>query len=52
MLLLYCIFTELIPIESLILKLQLKILIYPLRKLIVIYSGTICNLFLYFPSLL
>ena len=36
--------------ESLILKLQLKILIY--FKIIIIYSGTICNLVLYFPSLL
>ena len=39
-------------LESLTLKLQLKILIYLLKKIIVIYSGTICNLVLYFPSLL
>ena len=38
--------------ESLILKLQLKILIYLLRKIIAIHSETICNLVLYFPSLL
>ena len=37
---------------SLILKLQLKkILICLLKKIFVLYSGTICNLALYFPSL-
>ena len=43
-----CIFILLI-FESLILKLQLKILIYLLKKINVIYSGSICNLVLYFP---
>ena len=38
--------------ESLILKLQLKILIYLFLKRIAIYSGTICDFVLYFPSLL
>lgn len=42
----------LLVFESLILKLQLKILIYLLKKIIVIYSGTTCNIVLYFPSLL
>ena len=46
---LFCIFILLI-FNSLILKLQLKILIY--LKIIVIFSGTVCNFFLYFPSLL
>ena len=40
--LLFCIFILLI-FESLILKLQLKILIYRLKKITVIYSGTVCN---------
>ena len=48
-LLLFCLFILLI-FESVILKLQLKILIY--LKIIVIYSGTICNFVLYFLSLL
>ena len=48
---LHCIFILLI-FKSLILKLQLKILIYLLKKIIVIFSGTKCNLVLYFPSLL
>jgi len=38
--------------ESLILKLQLKILIYLLKKIIAIYSGTVCSSVLYFPRLL
>ena len=38
--------------KNLILKLQLKLLIYLLKRIIIIYSGTICNLVLYFPSLL
>ena len=38
--------------ENLILKLQLKTLIYLLLKIIVIYSATICNFVLYFSSLL
>ena len=50
-LLLLCIFILLI-FESLILKLQLKILIYLLKKVTVIYSGTTCNVVLYFLSLL
>ena len=37
--------------QSWILKLQLKILMYLLKKIIVIYSGTICNFVLCFPSL-
>ena len=49
-LLLLCIFILLI-FESLILKLQLKTLIYLFKKMIAIYSGTICNFVLYFPSL-
>ena len=49
-LLLFCLFTLLI-FESLILKLQLKLLTYLLKKIITIYSGTICNFVLYFPSL-
>ena len=50
-LLLFCLFILLI-FESLILKLQLKILICLLKKIIAIYSGIICNFLLYFPSLL
>ena len=46
-LLLLCIFI-LLTFEILILKLQLKILIYLFKK----YSGIICNLILYFLSLL
>ena len=46
-LLLFCIFILLI-FESLILKLQLKILLYLLKKITVIYSGTINNLFCIF----
>ena len=38
--------------ESLTLKFQLKILTYLLKKIILIYSGTICNFVLYFPSFL
>ena len=38
--------------ESLVLKLQLKILIKLREKITVIYSGTICNLVLDFPSFL
>ena len=38
--------------KNLILKLQLKLLIYLLKRIIIIYSGTRCNLVLYFPSLL
>ena len=49
--LLFCLFTLLI-FESLIVKLRLKVLIYLLKKRIVIYSGTICDFVLYFPSLL
>ena len=45
-----CIFILLI-FESLILKHQLKILVY-LLEIIVMYSGTIYNFILYFPSLL
>ena len=47
-LLLLCI---LLIFESLILELQLKILIYRLKKVIVIHTGTICNLVLYFTNL-
>ena len=47
-LLLFCL-SILLIFESLILKLQLKILIYLLKKRIVIYHGTGCNLVLYFP---
>ena len=47
-LLLLCIFILLI-FESLMLK--LKILIYLLKKMFVIYGGTICKLVLCFPSL-
>ena len=36
--------------RSLILKLQVKILIYLLKKIIVIFSGTLCNFVLYIPS--
>ena len=50
-LLIFCLFILLI-FESLILKAQLKILIYLLLKITIMYSGTICNLVLYFPSLL
>ena len=50
-LLLLCIVILLI-FESLILKLQLKILIYLLKKTIVIYNGTIYNRILFVPSLL
>ena len=39
-------------LESLMLKLQLKILIYLLKKITVIYSGSLCKLVLHFPSLL
>ena len=46
-LLLFYIFILLI-FESLILKLQLKILLYLLKKITVIYSGTINNLFCIF----
>ena len=49
-LLLFYIFSLLI-FESLILKHQLKILVY-LLEIIVMYSGTIYNFILYFPSLL
>ena len=38
--------------ESFILKLQVKVLIYLLKSLIVIYSETTCNFVVYFPSLL
>ena len=38
--------------QSLILKLQLKILIYLPKQTIIMYSGTICNFVLYFTSLL
>ena len=47
-LLLFCLAILLI-FESLILKLQLKILIYLLKKRIAIYHRTGCNLVLYFP---
>ena len=50
-LLLFCLFILLI-FESLILKLQLKILISLPKNIIVIYSETICNFVLYFPSIL
>ena len=50
-LLLFCV-PILLIFDCLILKLQLKILIYLLKKIIVIYSGTKCNFVLYFPSLL
>ena len=43
---------RLLIIESLTLKLQLKIFIYLLKKIIVINSETICNFVLYFPSFL
>ena len=42
-----CIFILLI-FESFILKLQLKILVYLLKKIIVTYSGSICNLVQFF----
>ena len=48
--LLFCLFILLI-FESLILKLQLKILISLPKNIIVIYSETIYNFVLYFPSL-
>ena len=38
--------------KNLILKLQLRLLIYLLKRIIIISSGTICNFVLYFPSLL
>ena len=41
----------LLSFDNLILKLQLKLIIYLLKK-IIIYSRTICNLVLYFPNLL
>ena len=41
----------LLTFRSLILKLQLKILTY-LLKIIIIQNGTICNFVLYFPGLL
>ena len=50
-LLLLCI-SLLLIFESLILEFQLKILIYYLKNNCDIYSGTICNLVLYLPSLL
>ena len=50
-LLLFFLFILLI-FENLILKLRLKTLIYPLKKIIVIHSGTICKFVLYFPVLL
>ena len=49
-LLLSCLFILLI-FESLILKRQLKILIYLLKKIVVIYRVTVGNFALYFPSL-
>ena len=49
--LLLCIFILLI-FKSLILKLQLKIFIHLPKKLIAIYSRTICNPVLCFPNLL
>ena len=49
-LLLFCV-SILLIFDCLILKLQLKILIYLLKKIIVIYSGTKCKSVLYFPSL-
>ena len=49
-LLLSCLFILLI-FESLILKLQLKVLIDLLKKIVVIYRVTIGNFALYFPSL-
>ena len=49
-LLLFCLFILLI-FESLILKLQLEIFIF-FKKIIAIYSETVCNLVRYFPSLL
>ena len=50
-LLLFCLFILLI-FESLILKLQLKILISLPKNIIVLYSETIYNFVLYFPSIL
>ena len=50
-LLLLCIFILLI-FESLIFKLQLKISIYLLKNVIVVYSRTICNFVLHFLSFL
>ena len=50
-LLLFCLFILLI-FESLIFKLQFKILIYLFKKITATYSGTIYNFVLYFPSLL
>ena len=47
-LLLFCLFILLIFERF---KLQIKNLIYLLKKIIVIYSGTICNFFPYFPDL-
>ena len=49
-LLFFCLFILLI-FESLILKLQLEIFIF-FKKIIAIYSETVCNLVWYFPSLL
>ena len=48
-LLLLCMFIQFI-FESLILKIQLQILIYLLKKIIVIYSVIICNLFSVFSK--
>ena len=48
-LLLLCMFILFI-FESLILKIQLQILIYLLKKIIVIYSVIICNLFSVFSK--
>ena len=50
-LLLICIFILLI-VEGLILNLQWKNSVYLLKKLIVVYNATICNLVLYCPHLL